>query len=65
MSLEQALALAPSGEIIACDFAVEGVQHFEEKLWGYTWGRVTNIDHHAAHAPHGFEHEPGVVEGSK
>ena len=37
----------PNGEVFACDFAVEGAAGFEQHPWGYSSGRLTNIDHHA------------------
>ena len=47
MSLEQVLALAPAGEIIACDFAIQGAARWQAHPWGFVEGRVTNLDHHA------------------
>ena len=37
----------PHGEIFACDFAVEGAAGFKPHPWGYSKGRLKNIDHHA------------------
>ena len=43
----EVLAVAPAGTLYACDFAVDGVEDFAPRPWGYERGRIINIDHHA------------------
>lgn len=47
VTLERVLALEAEGDIIACDFAIEGAVMWTAQPWGFAHGRVTNIDHHA------------------
>jgi len=44
----EVLAVADSGRLFACDFAINEAQDFTEKPWGYECGRLVNIDHHAS-----------------
>jgi hypothetical protein len=44
---EEALSLRYEGEIVACDFYVQGIEQGEEVVGGYRKGRILNIDHHA------------------
>lgn len=41
------LALGAEGELVVCDFYVEGIERGEEVVGGYQKGRILNVDHHA------------------
>jgi hypothetical protein len=43
----EVLRVSSKQRIYACDFAIVGAEHFQEKPWGYEKGRLVNIDHHA------------------
>jgi hypothetical protein len=48
VSADALTALFPVGEIIACDFYVEGIETTGHRvIGGYQDGRILNIDHHA------------------
>src|SRR5690606_33348550 len=44
---EDVLAVRPDGDLIACDFYVEGIEQGDEFVAGYRKGRILNVDHHA------------------
>ncbi|HST61155.1 MAG TPA: hypothetical protein VLK84_20805, partial [Longimicrobium sp.] len=47
MLAETVLSVAAAGDIIACDFYVQGAERGEEIPGGYRLGRLLNVDHHA------------------
>lgn len=47
MAPEDVLALRSEGDLVVCDFYVEGIENGEEVAGGYRRGRILNIDHHA------------------
>lgn len=47
VSAETVLKVSPSGEVVACDFYVEGAERGQEEPGGYRIGRLLNVDHHA------------------
>lgn len=47
VSPEDVVAVRGEGELVACDFYVEGIEHGNEVTGGYRQGRILNIDHHA------------------
>jgi hypothetical protein len=47
MPAEKVLEVRPAGEVIACDFYVDGAEEGEEVPGGYRLGRLLNVDHHA------------------
>jgi hypothetical protein len=47
ISAEKVLEASLSGEVVACDFYVEGAERGREEPGGYRIGRLLNVDHHA------------------
>lgn len=41
------LRIRDSGQLIACDFYIDGIENGEDVTGGYGKGRIVNIDHHA------------------
>jgi hypothetical protein len=44
---EDVLIVRAEGDLVACDFYVDGIELGEEVAGGYRLGRILNIDHHA------------------
>lgn len=44
---DELAAVRRAGDIVACDFYVEGIEKGEEVTGGYRLGRILNVDHHA------------------
>lgn len=40
-------SLAKGGQVLACDFSVNGAEKFTAEPWGYRRDSLVNIDHHA------------------